>query len=139
MQVIMIATGQLKTVPDGYARNYLLPNKLATAATAENVTQAESKQAQNQADQATQAKRYAALVDQLAHTTVVVSAKANEQGKLFATIHLDAVLAELNRQQIALPETVLTIPLIKQIGEHSATVQLPDQTAVNLTIRVVAA
>lgn len=139
MQVIMIATGQLKTVPDGYARNYLLPNKLATAATTENVTQAESKQAQQQVDQATQTKRSAQLVEQLAHTTIQVSAKANDQGKLFATVHQDAVLAALTKAQIALPAAALTIPTIKQVGEHSATVQLPGHTAVNLTIRVVAA
>ncbi|MBI4406922.1 MAG: 50S ribosomal protein L9 [Candidatus Kerfeldbacteria bacterium] len=139
MQVIMMATGQLKTVPDGYARNYLLPNKLATAATAENVTQAESKQAQTQADLATQTKRYAQLMDHIAQTTVQVSAKANDQGKLFATVHQDAVLAALSKEQIVLPATALTLPTIKQLGEHSATVQLPGQTAVNLKINVVAA
>lgn len=139
MQVIMTATGQLKTVPDGYARNYLLPNKLATAATAENVAQAESKQAQQQVDQTTQHQVAAQLVQQLIQTTVTVSAKANDKGKLFAAVQVDDVLAVLSKQQITIPAAIIALPVIKQLGEHSAVVQLPEQPAVNVKIKVVAA
>lgn len=139
MQVIMTATGQLKTVPDGYARNYLLPNKLATAATAENVAQAEFKQAQQQVDQATQHKVAAQLVQQLSQTTVTVPVKANDKGKLFAAVQIDDLLAVLSKQQIMISAAAVTLPVIKQLGEHSAVVQLPEQPAVNVKIRVVAA
>lgn len=139
MQVIMVATGQLKTVPDGYARNYLLPNQLATAATAEHITQAESKRAQTAVDQATQHQVAAQLVQQLIQTTVTVSAKANDKGKLFAAVQVADVLAVLSKQQITIPATTIALPVIKQLGEHSAVVQLPEQPAVNLKIRVVAA
>ncbi|EKD76459.1 MAG: hypothetical protein ACD_43C00107G0013, partial [uncultured bacterium] len=51
MQVIMLKTGELKQVADGYARNYLFPRKLAVAATSAAQKQAEAIRAKAAAEQ----------------------------------------------------------------------------------------
>ena len=98
-------------VKDGYGRNYLIPNRFAVIANdsnrkqlAENLKQQAHKMAKLLADAQ-------ALAEKLANTVITLSAKANEDGKIFGTITTAQVSEALAAQGIEIDGT--TYPLIK--------------------------
>ncbi|MEC0284419.1 LSU ribosomal protein L9P [Terribacillus saccharophilus] len=89
--------GQVKEVPDGYARNYLLKNKLAVPATTGNVKVQEAKdnkQHQLELQEVEDAKK---LSETLANLTVEVKAKSGEGGRLFGSITSKQIADELKK------------------------------------------
>lgn len=80
------AAGQVKKVADGYARNYLLPNKLAVVATAGAVKQAESIKAAVARRDAKTLSEAQELARQLGLVTLTFTAKAGEGERLFGSI-----------------------------------------------------
>ncbi|MEY8311236.1 50S ribosomal protein L9 [Oscillospiraceae bacterium 42-9] len=90
--------GELKEVSDGYARNFLLPRKLAKEANA---------QAMNEFKNAEAAKEYKVKVETekaqenakaLSGKTVKISAKAGQNGKLFGSVTAKELAEEIGRQ-----------------------------------------
>ena len=133
--------GEVVTVKDGYARNYLLPRRLATPWT---------KGAQRQIDQMTEARRRRAIVsleqaqearDWLNENVVTVIATAGANGRLFGgvtTADLAAAVKEaggpaLDRRKIEV------VPPIKSTGRHSASVRLHADVVAPLEVNVVPA
>ncbi|MBI2415368.1 MAG: 50S ribosomal protein L9 [Candidatus Kerfeldbacteria bacterium] len=137
MKVIMATTGEIKNVADGYARNYLLPKKLARVATATTVAEAEQHHVRQQADQAEQHQQYQQVADQLRTATLTLPAKASAAGTLFAAI-TPAQLAEHITQQYhcsTTPAQVMIEP-IKAIGQYTATVSYPTIDAVQVQVNI---
>ena len=133
--------GEVVEVKDGYARNYLLPRKLATPWT---------KGAQRQIDQMTEARRKRAIasLDQaqaarawLTENVVTVTATAGVNGRLFGAVTTadlaqavkDADGPALDRRKIEV------VPPIKSTGRHSASVRLHPDVVAPLEVNVVAA
>ena len=134
------AVGDVVEVKDGYARNYLLPRKLATPWT---------KGAQRQLDQMTEARRKRSIesLEQaqearawLTENVVTVSATAGANGRLFGAVST-ADLAEavkdaggpaIDRRKIEV------VPPIKSTGRHSATVRLHVDVVAPIEVNVVA-
>ena len=134
------AVGDVVEVKDGYARNYLLPRKLATPWT---------KGAQRQLDQMAEARRKRSIesLEQaqdarswLIHNVVSVSATAGANGRLFGAVST-ADLAEavkdaggpaIDRRKIEV------VPPIKSTGRHSATVRLHADVVAPIEVNVVA-
>src|SRR3989338_7158401 len=95
--------GEVKNVSDGYARNFLLPNKLGQIATPAALASAEKLKKQEEQDREVQIK-----------------AKANEKGHLFSIIHPDEISKILKEQHhLDIPSKIIEIEKpIKEIGEH---------------------
>ena len=90
--------GQMVDVSDGYARNFLLPRKLAVEATAENVN---TMKMQDKAKRAREAEERAAAVaaaEQLKGCQVKIAAKAGQGGRLFGAITSKEISEELKAQ-----------------------------------------
>lgn len=136
MQVIITATGELKDVPDGYARNYLLPRQLAKAATATNRAQVEAQQSQLAAEQSAEQVRYAELAKQVAAATVHCPVKASATGRLFAAVHVADVVTALQQMDLTVPELAVTLPPMKQLGSYQGTLRLPGQPPVRFAINI---
>ncbi|WP_194948886.1 50S ribosomal protein L9 [Actinomyces trachealis] len=135
------AAGEVVDVKDGYARNYLLPRKLATPWT---------KGAQRQIDQMAEARRKRSIesLEQaqtarawLTENVVTVYATSGANGRLFGGVST-ADLAEavkaadgpaVDRRKIQI------VPPIKSIGRHSATVRLHTDVVAPIEVNVVAA
>ncbi|MCL3777854.1 MULTISPECIES: 50S ribosomal protein L9 [unclassified Actinomyces] len=135
------SAGDVVEVKDGYARNYLVPRKLATPWT---------KGAQRQIDQMAEARRKRTIesLEQaqagrawLQENVVTVTATAGANGRLFGAV-TTAELAEavkaaggpvLDRRKIEV------IPPIKSTGRHSASVRLHADVVAPLEVNVVAA
>ena len=78
--------GQMVEVSDGYARNFLLPRKLAVLATAENVNTMKQQEKARRAQEAAEKAEAEALSKKLEGLTVKVAAKAGEGGRLFGAV-----------------------------------------------------
>ena len=126
--------GDKVKVRNGYARNYLLPQKKAVMANKENLAKFEEQRAQLEAKIAAElqaAQDRAATLEKIA--TVIITAKAGDEGKLFGSIGtrdiaeaLTTAGCEIHKSEVRLPEGVL-----RSTGEYEITLQLhPDVKSV---------
>jgi large subunit ribosomal protein L9 len=133
--------GDLVEVADGYARNYLLPKRLAIKATEGSVRQAERvRRVREEADR--RAREEADAVAQaLAGTRVVIAARAGDEGKLFGSVGAGDV-AEAIRKFTGIEVDRRTIELeapIKDIGLHEVMVRPHRDVEIPLTLDVIPA
>ena len=90
--------GELKEVSDGYARNYLLPRKLASEATADNINALKLKEKAKAAQIAREKAEAEENAKKLQSLTVKVRAKAGNGGKLFGAVTSQEISAALSEQ-----------------------------------------
>jgi large subunit ribosomal protein L9 len=118
--------GEIVSVSDGYARNYLFPRNLAQEATAQNLNSAQVKQEAAAHKKEMEKKNAQELAKQLENKGVVIKAKCGSTGRLFGAI-TNAEIAEALNQQTGLEldkkKVVLANP-IKELGEYTITVKL---------------
>src|SRR5688572_21692688 len=133
------ARGEIVRVRAGYARNYLLPRKLAVQATAANVKGIEQereallkKEAKERATAESQSQQMGSLV-------LEFKRKAGEQGALYGSVtSMDIAEAlkergyEIDRHRIHLREP------LKRLGEYSVPVRLHREVTIDLKVRVAA-
>ena len=128
------------TVKDGYARNFLIPQGLAVAATASNI-KVNDEVIRQQAHKAAKAKEAAtAIADKLEGLSLKLGAKAGESGKIFGSVNsiqlADAIQAagyDVERKQISLADDT-----IKELGTYECTVKLHKEVIVTVKFEVVA-
>ena len=130
--------GELKEVSDGYARNYLLPRKLASEATTDNINALKLKEKARAAQMAREKAEAEANAKKLGEITVTVRAKAGDKGKLFGSVTSqeisDALKAqhgiEIEKNKIDHPEPIKTFgsfQLKAKLGyEISVTINVLD-------------
>lgn len=131
--------GEMKDVSDGYARNYLLPRKLAEEATADNINAMKLRDkatAAQIAKEKAQAEEYA---KQLSAVQVVVKAKAGGAGKLFGAVtsqEISRALKEQFNMDIEKNKIVQAEP-IKTFGSFSVKVKLGYEVSGTVNLLVV--
>lgn len=118
--------GQLVEVSDGYARNFLLPKKLAVVATAENINTMKQQEKARKAQEAAEKAEAEALAKQLEGVMVKIPAKAGEGGRLFGAVTAKEISEALSAQHglnIAKTKLVLDEP-IKACGGYQVKAKL---------------
>lgn len=133
MQVLLLQdvkglgqAGEVKTVADGYARNYLLPRKLAVKATPAELQRAESIQKAALVRQQREESQAEALAAEIAEVTLTFKAKAGESGKLYGSVtagHIAEALSEKMGMEFDKRKIALEDPL-RELGEHSVAIKL---------------
>jgi large subunit ribosomal protein L9 len=111
--------GEIKNVADGYARNFLLPRKLAAAATTATMQQADARaraiaREQEKLDEAAQT-----VADKISTSPIVIPARAGEQGRLFGSVTASDIADAINARtggQVEHRQVLLDAP-IKETGE----------------------
>jgi large subunit ribosomal protein L9 len=131
--------GDVKEVSPGYARNFLLPKRIAVAADDRMVEQIKQKEeaVRRRAEKALNEARDAAA--RLKKLTVTIYAKTGEGGRLFGSVTNADIATQLKREAgLDLDKRKIEVdPPIKSLGPHEVTVQL--HTEVSETLRVVVA
>jgi len=132
--------GQVVKVANGYARNFLLPRKLALIVTAENKKQIERERAVAEAREAGERQEAQALAQKLTGVEIAIARRVGKNGVLSGratSADIDEALAALqftvDRRKIQLAEP------IKALGEHTVPVKLFRDVVGQLTVKVVAA
>ena len=130
--------GEIKNVADGYARNYLLPRKLAAAATTTMVQQAEARAKAIAREQEKVDEAARAVVAKLGDKPLVLKARAGEQGKLFGSVTASDIAAAINKRAKAEVEhrQVLLEAPIKEVGTFEVAVALTRNVRVQVTVAV---
>ena len=129
--------GQLIEVSDGYARNFMLPRKLAVEATTDAIN------TKNMNDKATAeriAKEKAAaleLSNKLRTMTLKVTAKGGGQGRLFGAVTNAEIAAALEKQGIKLDKRKIVLSEnIKNVGTYTVTCKLGYEINAPLTVKI---
>lgn len=118
--------GQLIEASDGYARNFLLPRKLAVEATADNLNTMKLQEKAKKAKEAAEKAEAEALAAKLKEVTVRITAKAGSGGRLFGSITTKEISEELKKQfAIDLPKAKLALDEpIKAFGGYELKAKL---------------
>jgi large subunit ribosomal protein L9 len=130
--------GEVRDVSDGYARNFLIPKKLALTATAGNMKgldhikkQQEAKAGRIKTDAETVRDRIEALVYEERR-------QASEEGKLFGSVTAQDVVDFLERSQISVERRRVHLDEpIKALGESTVTVRIHPEVTAQLRVNVV--
>ncbi len=118
--------GEVKEVADGYARNYLIPRKLAIPASGGALKDVEQKKASEQKKLAAEEAAARALGERLTGAPVVLTAKVGDQGRLYGSITSGDIAEQLSAhlgQAIDKRKIDLEEP-IRQLGTFEVTIRL---------------
>lgn len=129
--------GQILKVADGYGRNYLLPRKLAVAATVQNrkwIEHQRVKFTKLEAKEKAEAEEVAKLVEGV---SVSIVRKAGEKGTLFGSVTAMDIAEALARQGLEIDKRKIHLegPL-KVLGEYDVTVKFHREVAATIKVKV---
>ncbi|KKR39028.1 MAG: 50S ribosomal protein L9 [Parcubacteria group bacterium GW2011_GWB2_40_8] len=115
----------IKEVKSGYARNFLLPQKLAQLATESAIKGIEAAKLKAEQERAIHEDLLAKNLESLVNLRVVMEEKANEKGHLFSIVHEDEVAKILKeKHHIEIPAKFIEMDKhIKEVGEHKVKVK----------------
>lgn len=118
---------EVKTVRDGYGRNFLLPQKFAVLKTAISLKNFESiKQADIVKRESTE-KEVILFLKKLEGKEIITREKANENGELFGSVSAQKISEELKKGGFNIPEEYINLEHnIKHIGEYEIEVKIGD-------------
>ena len=146
MKVILRSTvdnlgrpGDVKDVKTGYARNYLLPRKLAELATESSLKYWEKGKEKRAALVAGDVKIAKELAEKLAGVNLSFAVPASEEGKLFGSIGKADLLKSLKAAGYEVPKNSITLETaIKTTGEHEVALRLQPEVTAKVKVTVTA-
>ena len=146
MQVILLEKvvnvgnlGDVVKVKDGYARNFLIPQKKARRAPESAVAEFEVKRAELEKAPAEKLAAAQAQGDKLNGMTITIAQKAGVDGRLFGSVTNFDIAEALSKQGFAVEKANVRMPTgpLKTTGEHPVAVALHTDVVVDVTVAVV--
>ena len=129
--------GQMLEVSDGYARNFMLPKKLAIEATPDAINTMRMNDKATQERIAREKAEALATSKKLREMTVVVKAKGGGAGRLFGSVTNAEVAAALEKQGVKLDKRKIVLnETIKNVGTYTATCKLGYEISAPLTVKI---
>ena len=130
--------GQMLEVSDGYARNYMLPRKMAIEATADTVNTMRMNDKATQERIAREKAEAMETAKKLREMTVTVTAKGGGSGRLFGSITNQEIADALKAKTgIALDKRKIVIAdAIKNVGTYTVTCKLGYEITAPLTVKI---
>ena len=147
MQIILLdkvgklgSLGDVVNVKQGYARNYLIPQKLARRATEAAIKEFEGRRAELEKVAAGKLAAAQALGEQLAGKTVRIAQKAGVDGRLFGSVTNADVAEALTKAGMAIAKAQVRMPNgpLKTVGDHAVSVAPHSDVVVDVTVQVYA-
>lgn len=130
--------GQMVEVSEGYARNFLLPRKLAVLATADAINTMNLKEKARRAEEARQRAEAQEIAEKLKGLQVKIPAKAGANGKLFGAVTNKEVSDALKAQHgIELAKQKIVMEPIKAFGGYQAKAKLGFEVSGTISVLVV--
>ena len=131
--------GDVVHVAAGFARNYLLPNRMAVPATEENVKMMQRRKARLDAEEAAMMADIQKRIDALSAVTVTTSGKADENGHLFGSVNASAVAKLLAEKGFGIEEKDVRLGApIKAVGTHEVPVHVHGEHTATVQVEVTA-
>jgi large subunit ribosomal protein L9 len=130
--------GDVVKVAAGYARNFLLPKKMAVAATESNKKIVEQERQAHLRKETKLKSEAEDLSKLLAGVSVTISQKAGENDQLFGSVTSKDVAEALEKQNYTIDRRrILLEEPIKQLGEHKVNVRLHKDVTTEITVNVI--
>lgn len=145
MQIILLEKvvnvgnlGDVVKVKDGYARNFLIPQRMARRATASAVAEFEVKRAELEKAAAEKLSASQAQGDKLTGMTITIAQKAGVDGRLFGSVTNFDIAEALTKQGFAVEKAQVRMPNgpLKTTGDHPVAVALHTDVVVDITVTV---
>ena len=131
--------GDVVEVSTGYARNYLLPQGLATMPTKGNLRSLAKEAAGRTEQRKLERERLEEAAAAVEGAEAVVAAKANEQGVLFGSVGAGEIAENLRAQGFKVADEMVQLAEhIKQVGTHSVTLRFDKDLTATVNVVVVA-
>ncbi len=128
--------GQIVTVKDGYANNFLIPNKKAIVANKQNKESLDSRiveiNKKNEENVAAAIKKQ----ESMENISLEIAMECNEEGKLYGSVNPKLVSAELARIGHEVPAEMISIEDIKSTGEFNLTINIYEDIVSQLKILI---
>lgn len=130
--------GEVVKVKDGYARNFLIPQKMARRATTSAVAEFEVKRAELEKAAAVKLAECQALGEKLAGTTCKLTQKAGVDGRLFGSVTNADIAEELTKNGYKVTKSQIRMPNgpIKIVSDSIVSVSLHTDVVVDITVSV---
>ncbi|MFC5428178.1 50S ribosomal protein L9 [Paraburkholderia denitrificans] len=145
MQIILLEKvvnlgnlGDIVKVKDGYARNFLIPNKKARRATKDAIAEFEVRRAELEKVAAEKLAAAQAEGEKLNGLTVQIGQKAGVDGRLFGSVTNADIAVALTKQGFAVEKAQVRLPEgpLKMVGDHPVQVSLHTDVIVDVTVSV---
>ncbi len=130
--------GQIKSVADGYARNYLIPRGLAVLATAGAIRRTEVQKAIEQEHEERIRTDSVALAERLTEMTLTFRVKASDKGRLYGSVTAADIATEIEKQTghpVDKRKVQLDEP-IRLLGSHNVAIRLLSGLVPEVTVLV---
>ena len=143
MQVILLKDvkgtgkkGDVCKVSDGYATNFLLPNKMAVKA--DNTSLNENKQAKASEQHKKEVEKGNAILlkNQLENKEITLKVRCGENGKTFGAVTNKEISDELKKIGLEVDKRKIVMEAIKQVGTYKITAKLHSEVSVNFIVKV---
>lgn len=128
--------GEIVNVKDGYARNFLFPNKVATEANEGKVKQWQHQQKVAEIKKKKALAQRKEVIEKLSGMTLTFKMVAGDKDKIFGAVTAHDVSEELERQGIMVDRRDIDLEPIKMLGQHQAQVKLGEDLEAELSIAV---
>lgn len=145
MKVILLETidrlgkiGEVVTVKEGYARNFLIPNSKAKEATPGNMKILDALKKKEAAAEKESLDKATELAARISGLSLTVSAQAGEEDKLFGSVSNDTIAESLAAEGITVDKKdIIMDEPIKKLGAYSVVVKLHPEVKADLRVWVV--
>jgi large subunit ribosomal protein L9 len=132
--------GEVVKVANGYARNYLLPRKLALEVTEQNKRQIERERARAEARETEERQEAEALRTRVEALEIAIGRRVGEQDTLYGSVTTSDLAEALNGRGLSIDRRRIQLPdPLKTLGDHEVAVKLHRDVTARLRVKIVPA
>lgn len=130
--------GDIVKVKPGYARNYLIPQKLAASVTKQNLARLKQEQEAIQARLEREKKNAESLSAKLSGITVIIARRVGDEDRLFGSVTSSDIVEKLAEQGVEIDRKVIMLnDPIKALGDTKVSIKVGFQMTTEITVQVV--
>ena len=130
--------GDIVKVKPGYARNYLIPQKLAASVTKQNLARLKQEQEAIQARLEREKKNAESLSAKLSGITVIIARRVGDEDRLFGSVTSSDIAEKLAEQGVEIDRKVIMLnDPIKALGDTKVTIKVGFQMTTEIIVQVV--
>ena len=144
MQIILLESlnklgkaGEVVSVKDGYAKNFLIPQNKAIVANKTNLADLKNKISKINSDNDKRIAEASVMKEKLNGKTYEIQIEANDEGILYGSVNQQQIVQLISDQAERVGVDSIVMPQIKNLGEHSITVRLYEDISATINLSVI--
>jgi large subunit ribosomal protein L9 len=129
--------GEIKNVSDGYAKNFLIPRKLAEVATESKIKEIKNLEKVENRKKEQEFKKLKEIVEKIDGRAFTIKVKAGESGKLFGSLTADKISSVLKeRADVSIDKRKIQMKPIRELGKYDIVVDFKNDLKATIHIFV---